>query len=157
AIRARRSRRDLAKGWEAYSVSARKKKKTSQTRRKTPANARPAPRAATARARAAGASPAAKRSAAAPRSTVTPRSVPSHRAAGTKRSGTPRRRRPVPLHVMSDSTGNLAQHMLTAFLTQFPHDAFELHRHHFIQTEQKLERAMDDVARLGGIVFHAVV
>ncbi len=47
--------------------------------------------------------------------------------------------------------------MLTAFLTQFPRDAFEFHPHHFLQTEQKLERAMDEVARLGGIVFHAVV
>jgi regulator of PEP synthase PpsR (kinase-PPPase family) len=47
--------------------------------------------------------------------------------------------------------------MLTAFLTQYPRDAFVLHPHHFIQTEQKLERTMDEVARLGGIVFHAVV
>ncbi len=61
------------------------------------------------------------------------------------------------MHVLSDSTGNLAQHMLTAFLTQFPSDAFELHRHHFIQNEQKLVRTLDEVTRAGGIVFHAVV
>jgi len=59
--------------------------------------------------------------------------------------------------VLSDSTGNLAQHMLTAFLTQFPKDAFELHLHRFIQTEQKLERTVDFIARTGGIVFHAFV
>lgn len=61
------------------------------------------------------------------------------------------------LHVLSDSTGNLAQHMLTAFLTQFPRDAFEMHLHRFIQTEQRLEQAMDRIATLRGIVFHAVV
>ncbi len=63
----------------------------------------------------------------------------------------------VALHILSDSTGNLAQHMLMAFLTQFPREAFALHHHHFIQTEQKLERTMASVAKLRGIVFHAVV
>lgn len=47
--------------------------------------------------------------------------------------------------------------MLTAFLTQFPREAFEVHLHRFIQTEQKLERTMDFVATTGGIVFHAFV
>lgn len=71
--------------------------------------------------------------------------------------GAPADRRPVPLHVLSDSTGNLAQHMLTAFLTQFPRDAFEMYLYRFVRTELQLERAMDRIATTGGIVFHAFV
>lgn len=63
----------------------------------------------------------------------------------------------LPLHVMSDSTGNLAQHMLTAFLTQFPEDAFSLRRHNFLQTEQALRQAMEIVTQAGGAVMHAFV
>ncbi len=61
------------------------------------------------------------------------------------------------LHVLSDSTGNLAHHMLAAILTQFPRDAFTMHLYRFIQTEQKLERTLDHIATTGGIVFHAFV
>lgn len=64
---------------------------------------------------------------------------------------------PIPLHILSDSTGNLANHMLTAFLTQFPREAFEVHHHHFLATDARLQQAMDKVEARGGIVFHALV
>jgi len=64
---------------------------------------------------------------------------------------------PMAIHVLSDSTGNLAHHMLTAFLTQFPGDAFTLHRHNFLKTSDDVARAMEAMAAGRGIVFHAFV
>ncbi len=63
----------------------------------------------------------------------------------------------IPLHILSDSTGNLAQHMLTAFLTQFPSDAFVLRPQNFLQTPARLRVALDHVAEEPGIVCHAMV
>lgn len=61
------------------------------------------------------------------------------------------------LHVLSDSTGNLARHMLTAFLTQFPADAFVMRLRPFLETEAKVREALAEAEQDGGIVFHAVV
>lgn len=61
------------------------------------------------------------------------------------------------LYVLSDSTGNLARHMLTAFLTQFPPGAFEVRARTFLQSPTKLNDALNEVEREPGIVFHAVV
>ena len=66
-------------------------------------------------------------------------------------------RAPRTLYVLSDSTGNLAQHMLTAILTQFPRDAFDVRLKTYLSTEPKLAAALDDVAKDRAIVFHAVV
>lgn len=74
-----------------------------------------------------------------------------------KRAPTRALSRPITLHLLSDSTGNLAQHMLTAFLTQFPPDAFNLHRRNFLDSEPKLNAALDEVALDPGIAFHAFV
>jgi regulator of PEP synthase PpsR (kinase-PPPase family) len=63
----------------------------------------------------------------------------------------------VPLYVISDSTGNLALHMLTAFLTQFPKHAFGMHRHNFVQTKPKLAKVFEHITSPRAIVFHAVV
>ncbi len=64
---------------------------------------------------------------------------------------------PIPLYILSDSTGNLAQHMLTAILTQFPPDRFALYRQNFLQSDMLLQRALEQVAKKPGLVFHAVV
>jgi [pyruvate, water dikinase]-phosphate phosphotransferase / [pyruvate, water dikinase] kinase len=61
------------------------------------------------------------------------------------------------IHVLSDSTGNLAGHMLRAFLTQFPAGTFTVRRHHFLKTREKLEAALQAVAAYPGIVLHAMV
>jgi [pyruvate, water dikinase]-phosphate phosphotransferase / [pyruvate, water dikinase] kinase len=61
------------------------------------------------------------------------------------------------IHLLSDSTGNLAGHMLRAFLTQFPADTFQVKRHHFLKTPAKLQSAMEDVCRQPGIILHALV
>ena len=61
------------------------------------------------------------------------------------------------LYVLSDSTGNLAQHMLTAILTQFPREAFAVRVKTYLSTEPKLAAALDEAAREAAIVFHAVV
>lgn len=69
----------------------------------------------------------------------------------------PATRGPVVVHVLSDSTGNLAQHMLTAFLTQFPNGSFVVRGHNFLDTPTKLHQAMERLGAVGGIVFHALV
>jgi regulator of PEP synthase PpsR (kinase-PPPase family) len=61
------------------------------------------------------------------------------------------------VHVLSDSTGNLAQHMLAALLTQFPPGSFETRYWTFLRTSEQLARALDGVAEQGGIIMHAVV
>ncbi len=62
------------------------------------------------------------------------------------------------LHVLSDSTGNLARHMVTAFLTQFPTGAFEVRSHNFLTTAHKLDEALRSFAKdEHAIVLHALV
>jgi hypothetical protein len=61
------------------------------------------------------------------------------------------------LYILSDSTGNLARHMLTAFLTQFPPSAFDVRARTFLQSPAKLNDALNEVEREPGMVFHAVV
>ena len=86
--------------------------------------------------------------------------------ARTRRSSKPvvRRRKaissknlPITLYILSDSTGNLARHMLTAFLTQFPPHAFEVRTKTFLQDQTRLSAALDEVQHKPGIVFHALV
>jgi regulator of PEP synthase PpsR (kinase-PPPase family) len=61
------------------------------------------------------------------------------------------------VYILSDSTGNLPRHMLTAFLTQFPPEAFALQARPFIQSPEKLTEVLAEVTRTPGVVFHAVV
>jgi regulator of PEP synthase PpsR (kinase-PPPase family) len=79
------------------------------------------------------------------------------RKAVAKESETPQRVEPMVLHILSDSTGNLAQHMVTAVLTQFPEGRFRVRRHNFLQNEAAINSAMDEVAKMPGLVIHAVV
>jgi len=62
-----------------------------------------------------------------------------------------------PLYVLSDSTGNLARHMVTSFLTQFPAGSFQVVTRPFISEPERLADALDALATRPGIVFHAVV
>jgi [pyruvate, water dikinase]-phosphate phosphotransferase / [pyruvate, water dikinase] kinase len=64
---------------------------------------------------------------------------------------------PRTLYILSDSTGNLARHMLTAILTQFPLEAFAVRVKTYLSTEAKLAAALEEVAKEAAIVFHAVV
>jgi [pyruvate, water dikinase]-phosphate phosphotransferase / [pyruvate, water dikinase] kinase len=67
-----------------------------------------------------------------------------------------RKRRRV-LHVLSDSTGNLAKHMVAAFLTQFPADAFDVHIKGFLETPALIDEAFGDIDPADAIVLHACV
>lgn len=60
-----------------------------------------------------------------------------------------------PLYVLSDSTGNLPRHMLTAFLTQFPAKTFAPVFKPFLQTPEKLDAALAAITH--GAVMHAFV
>jgi regulator of PEP synthase PpsR (kinase-PPPase family) len=64
---------------------------------------------------------------------------------------------PIPLYIVSDSTGNLARHMATAFLTQFPPGTFELRLRPFVDTLARLEAGFAGLTTTNAIVFHAVV
>src|SRR5688500_19596719 len=77
-----------------------------------------------------------------------------------------RKRRPAPdvgpppraaLHVLSDSTGNLARHVLTALLTQFPADAVTPRFATFLTTEARLVAALDQAKQAAAAVCHAMV
>ncbi len=64
---------------------------------------------------------------------------------------------PMLLHVLSDSTGNLAGHMVTAFLTQFASGTFAVRPWNFVHTDDRLNRALAEIATAGGAVMHAMV
>ena len=63
----------------------------------------------------------------------------------------------VPLYVLSDSTGNLARHMVTTYLTQFPASTFVTHTRPFLAEPTRLAEAFDVISKHPGIVLHAVV
>jgi regulator of PEP synthase PpsR (kinase-PPPase family) len=64
---------------------------------------------------------------------------------------------PTPLYILSDSTGNLARHMVTSFLTQFPAGAFEVVSKPFVNEPERFSPCLETIAARPGIVFHAVV
>ncbi|MEI8196908.1 MAG: pyruvate, water dikinase regulatory protein [Phycisphaerae bacterium] len=61
------------------------------------------------------------------------------------------------VYILSDSTGNLARHMLTAFLTQFPPEAFMLQARPFLQSPEKIHAVLAEVRKHPGLIFHALV
>ena len=61
------------------------------------------------------------------------------------------------LYLLSDSTGNLGRHMLTAFLTQFPAGTFDVRAHNFLDSPQKVESALAEAEAAPGVVMHALV
>ena len=64
---------------------------------------------------------------------------------------------PLPLYILSDSTGNLPRHMVTAFLTQFPPGTFDVRPETFLQSLPRLQGALAKIAAEPGIIFHAVI
>ena len=62
-----------------------------------------------------------------------------------------------PIYVLSDSTGNLGRHMLTAMLTQFPPDAFRLEMRSFVRSPEQIAAAMEHVKADPGMVFHGML
>src|SRR4051794_4348835 len=61
------------------------------------------------------------------------------------------------IYVISDSTGNLARHMLTAFLTQFSAGALTAHFSAFVRTEARLHAILEKAKNDRAIVCHAMV
>jgi regulator of PEP synthase PpsR (kinase-PPPase family) len=64
---------------------------------------------------------------------------------------------PPVVYVLSDSTGNLARHVLAALSTQFPHASFATEFHTFIRSAQRLEQVLDLVRARPGPICHALV
>src|SRR5687768_1564599 len=62
-----------------------------------------------------------------------------------------------PLFVLSDSTGNLARHLLTALLTQFPPKRLTPRFETFLNTEARLLDALSRATRDAVAVCHAMV
>lgn len=77
---------------------------------------------------------------------------PAAKAVVPARAGGPQH-----IYILSDSTGNLGRHMLTAILTQFPADAFRLHTRTFLRTEQQIRDVMGQVKAAPGMVFHGMI
>jgi regulator of PEP synthase PpsR (kinase-PPPase family) len=61
------------------------------------------------------------------------------------------------VHVLSDSTGNLAHHILTAMLTQFPADSFQTRFWTFLRSDEQIDKALMQIRNDPGVVMHAVV
>lgn len=61
------------------------------------------------------------------------------------------------VYILSDSTGNLARHMLAAFITQFPADAIAPQFHTFIRSEHRLDEVLRKIQDKPGAVCHAMV
>ncbi len=61
------------------------------------------------------------------------------------------------LYVFSDSTGNLARHMVTSFLTQFPVGSFQVVTRPFLGEPDRIIESLDAMLARRGIAFHAVV
>src|SRR5687767_14172138 len=61
------------------------------------------------------------------------------------------------VHILSDSTGNLPRHMMTAFSTQFPPDTFTISVKPFLNDGAHLEGALSEVKKSPGMVLHAFV
>jgi regulator of PEP synthase PpsR (kinase-PPPase family) len=63
----------------------------------------------------------------------------------------------IPLYVLSDSTANLARHMVTTYLTQFPAGTFVTQTKPFLAEPRRLVETFGAIAERPGIVLHAVV
>jgi len=77
-----------------------------------------------------------------------------------KRSNVPGRSNnsaPAIVYILSDSTGNLARHMLAAFITQFPTDAIATQFHTFIRGEHALNEVLRKIHNKPGAICHAMV
>lgn len=61
------------------------------------------------------------------------------------------------IYILSDSTGNLARHMLTAILTQFPEGSFALRPWTFLRTPEQIINVLQAAGREQAIIFHAMV
>src|SRR5215203_3399452 len=61
------------------------------------------------------------------------------------------------VYAISDSTGNLARHMLTAFLTQFPPDSLSVRFEAFVRTELRLGEVLAKARTERAVVCHAMV
>ena len=61
------------------------------------------------------------------------------------------------LHIISDATGNLARHMITPMLTQFPTLNVEKVFHPFCNTLEKVEETIKAIKPSHTIVLHALV
>jgi [pyruvate, water dikinase]-phosphate phosphotransferase / [pyruvate, water dikinase] kinase len=77
----------------------------------------------------------------------------------TNESQAPRESQPARavVYAISDSTGNLARHMLAAFVTQFPPDALVVRVEQFVRTADRLQEVLDKAREERAVVCHAVV
>jgi len=75
----------------------------------------------------------------------------------TRRARPAQPRSPRAVYVLSDSTGNLARHMLGAFLTQFPPRAVVLRVEPFVRTLPRLKEILERARHADAAVCHAMV
>src|SRR6266496_4019593 len=61
------------------------------------------------------------------------------------------------IYAISDSTGNLARHMLAAFLPQFPPGALSIRVEQFVRSDDHLQQVLARAAEESAIICQAVV
>ena len=61
------------------------------------------------------------------------------------------------VYVLSDSTGNLARHMLAALLTQFPPGSIVPQYYTFLRTEHRLAEVLERIKSRPGPICHAMI
>ena len=64
---------------------------------------------------------------------------------------------PRSIFVLSDSTGNLARHSLTAVLTQFPTDSISLRFENFVRNDNRLDKLLAEAKEQKAAICHAIV
>ncbi len=74
-----------------------------------------------------------------------------------KAQETKRSRNRFTLHLVSDSTGGLAQHTMAAVLTQFPDLDLKLEFHRFCSTPEKIREIIPLFKKRNALVLHALV
>ncbi len=61
------------------------------------------------------------------------------------------------LHIISDSTGGLAGHMINAILTQFPHVRLHQNYYPFTDSQKKVDQVLRKIKHRKDMVFYALV
>jgi regulator of PEP synthase PpsR (kinase-PPPase family) len=87
-----------------------------------------------------------------------PKARPLARPAARSKPSTNGRAHPCSkVFVLSDSTGNLARHALTAVLTQFPPRSISLRFENFVRSDDRVDKLLADAAQQKAAVCHAIV
>src|SRR4051812_43062707 len=64
---------------------------------------------------------------------------------------------PIPLVLISDSTGDLGERFIKALISQFPKESFDLQIHRFVEDDGKLSAVLSELKGGTPILFHTTI